>query len=361
MLVRTEKPWPLNAWYQAAWATEIEEGQILARTLLDEPVVLYRDADGAVHALEDRCCHRATPLRLGEVVPEGLQCGYHGMVFDGSGKCVVIPGQESIPPQARVRSYPVVERQEFIWIWMGDPEKADEALIIDYPWNDDHENWPHKHGMYHVKCNYMLLIDNLMDLTHIPFIHRRTIGGGNQMGQVNATMDVKKTDTGVHYIRWMEDIVPPPTYQKGAGWNGDTRVDRWQEFEYIAPTAVVQWTGALEVGRGARENRDQKGGFSLRLWHCATPETEDSCFYFWTPANGYKPEDPEATEILYQEIATTFVEDLEFLESQQATYAANPDAPLVDIKHDAARLPARRAVERMIRAEEKAAPAVAAE
>lgn len=359
MMLRTEKPWPLNAWYQAAWAHEIED-KPFARTLLNEPVVLFRDADGKVGALEDRCCHRATPLRLGEVTPEGLQCGYHGLTFDGSGKCVLIPGQDKIPPQAKVRSYPIVEQQEIIWIWMGDPALADESQIIDYPWNDDHENWPHTHGMYHIKCNYTLLVDNLMDLTHLPFIHRKTIGGGSRDGQINARMDVNKTDLGVHYIRWMFGITPPPTYQIGAGWEADTKIDRWQEFEYIAPATVTQWTGALEDGRGAEENRDQKGGFSLRIYHGATPETEESCFYFWAPANGYKPEDAKATEVLHKDIAETFKEDLEFLESQQQCMAADPDGIFVDIKHDAARQPARRALEKMIRQEEKIT-AVAAE
>lgn len=359
MLVRTEQPWPRNTWYQAAWNSELQNGEHLARTILNEPIVIYRDKGGTFHALEDRCCHRATPLRLGEVVDQGLQCGYHGLIFDGTGKCVHIPGQDTIPPQACVRSYPVVEKQEFVWIWMGDPALADESLIIDYPWNDDHENWPHKHGMYHVKCNYMLLIDNLMDLTHIPHIHKKTIGGGKLMEQVNARMDVNKTDAGVHYIRWMFGITPPPTYVKAAGFKDGVKVDRWQEFEYIAPGSVVQWTGALAEGRGAEQDRTQKGGFSLRLYHGATPETENSCFYFWTPANGYKPESQEATDQLYQEIAVTFEEDVEFLEAQQACFDAAPDKPLVDIKHDAARLPARRAIEKMIRAEETATAAAA--
>jgi len=350
MLVRTEQPWPRNTWYQAAWNSEIKD-RPLARRILNEPIVLFRDAAGKVCALEDRCCHRATPLRMGTVVPEGIECGYHGMVFDGAGKCVKIPGQDTIPPQARVRAYPIVERQEFIWIWMGDPALADESKLIDYPWNDDHRNWPHIHGMNYVKCNYMFLIDNLMDLTHIPHIHKQTVGGGVLMEQVNAKMDVKRTDWGVYYIRWMLGITPPPTYVKAAGFGPGVKVDRWQEFEYIAPGSVVQWTGALEVGRGAQEDRSQKGGFSLRLYHGVTPETEKSCFYFWTPANGYKPEDPEATKLLYSEIARTFLEDVEFLEAQQACFEAAPDRQLVDIKHDSARLPARRAVERMIREE----------
>jgi vanillate O-demethylase monooxygenase subunit len=351
MFLSTDQQWPYNAWYHAAWSNEVGQ-QTLARTFLNEEVVLFRDANGKANALEDRCCHRATPLRLGDVVPQGLRCGYHGLVFDGSGQCVLIPGQDKIPRTAKVRSYPILEKQEIVWIWMGDPELADESkLHVDFPWNDDHENWPHFHDMFEINCNYMLLIDNLMDLTHIPYIHRNTIGGGDKKGQVDATMDVTPTETGVHYIRWMENIVPPPTYVKGAGFAEGAKVDRWQEFEYVVPSTVVQWTGALEEGRGAKQNREQKGGFNLRLYHGATPKNEESCYYFWTPLNGYKPKDEEATKILHKEIAFTFNEDTEFLESQQACMAATLDKVFVNVKHDVARVPARRAIERMIRAE----------
>ena len=358
MVAHAQKSWPRNAWYQAAWNSEITD-KPLARRILNEPVVIFRGADGKVGVLEDRCCHRASPLSMGTVMPNGLQCGYHGMIFDADGKCVWIPGQDNIPPQARVRSYPTVERQEFVWVWMGDPEKADPSLIIDYPWNDDHKKWPHKHGMYHVKCNYMLLIDNLMDLTHIPFIHRNTIGGGSggPMEQINAKVEAKRTELGVHYIRWMLGHTPPPTYVKAAGFGPGVKVDRWQEFEYIAPGSVVQWTGALEVGRGAQENRDQDGGFSLRLYHGATPETENSCFYFWTPANGYQQDNPDATELLYKEIAYTFTEDLAFLEGQNARMLEDPGRVQVDVKHDTMRVHARRAIDRMIRADSHSASA----
>lgn len=358
MFADAEKSWPLNAWYQAAWSHEVED-KPFSRMVCNEALVLFRDEDGNAHALEDRCCHRATPLRLGDVVPGGIQCGYHGLIFDGSGKCVHIPGQDNIPSQSRVRSYPIVERQEIIWIWMGEAEKADESQLVDYPWLDDQENWPHKHALYNINCNFYLLIDNLMDLTHIPFIHRNTIGGGDQKGQVNATMDVTAKDTGVHYIRWMEGIVPPPTYVKGAGFAEGIKVDRWQEFEYIAPSTVVQWTGALEEGRGAKESRDQKGGFNLRLYHGVTPETDDTCHYFWTPLNGYKPESQEATDTLFKEIDFTFQEDVEFLEAQHAAIMANPDQALVNTKHDAALVTARKAIDRMISAERP--PKLAAE
>lgn len=349
MILETSQPWPMNAWYQAAWTSEVGETAPLARTILNKDVVVFRNTDGSISALEDRCCHRATPLRLGEVTDLGLQCGYHGMTFAGDGTCVFIPGQETIPEAACVQSFPILEKQEIVWIWMGDPALADESkLLVDFPWLDDHENWPHYHGMYEIECNYVLLVDNLMDLTHIPFIHRNTIGGGNQMGQVEATMDVTPTDTGVHYIRWMENIAPPPTYVNGAGFADGVLVDRWQEFEYVVPSTVVQWTGALEEGRGAKENREQDGGFNLRLFHGVTPRTETSCYYFWSPLNGYKPGDVEATKMLHKEIEITFDEDVAFLEAQQAALMANPDQPLVAIKHDRARVHANRAIERMI-------------
>ncbi|MEK9678997.1 MAG: aromatic ring-hydroxylating dioxygenase subunit alpha [Rhodospirillaceae bacterium] len=362
MFLNTSKPWPHNAWYHAAWNSEVETGaKPVKRTLLNEDVIIYRDLQGEAHVLEDRCCHRATPLSLGEVVEEGLQCGYHGLIFGGDGKCVSVPGSKTIPSKAKVRSYPTVEHQEIIWVWMGDPAKANVNKIIDFPWNDDHENWPHIHDCYEIECNYNLLIDNLMDLTHIPYIHRNTIGGGDQKGQVNAEFEVTPKDTGVHYIRWMENIMPPPTYKLGAGWHDDQMCDRWQEFEYKAPTTVDQWTGALEVGRNAREFREGKpGGFNIRLYHGVTPRTETSCYYFWTAHNGYRPQDPEATKILHEQIAFTFNEDLEFLEEQQRCMAATQDQELVNIKHDAALVPARKAIERMINEETTPPPAAQA-
>ena len=343
-------PAPRNAWYVGAWSHEVT-GKPLARTIMNEPVVLYRDRDGRAAALEDRCSHRATPLSLGEVTDRGLQCGYHGLTFDGSGACVFIPGQDSIPPQACVRAWPTVERQGMVWLWMGDPEQVDDATLIDWPWNDDAENWPVRYGRMHIKCNYMLLIDNLMDLTHIPYIHRRTIGGGNRLGQVNAEMKTKRTDTGVHYIRWMDGIQPPPTYVKAAGFGDGVMVDRWQEFEYVAPMTVLQWTGALASGRGARQNREQEGGFQLRIYHGATPETDRTCHYFFAANNGCSARSEADTDRLFKEIEDTFLEDLEFLERQQACLEADPMRPLCDIKHDSARIHARRAIDRMVAAE----------
>jgi phenylpropionate dioxygenase-like ring-hydroxylating dioxygenase large terminal subunit len=352
--------WIRNAWYIAAWSDAIGQAPF-ARRILDERIVLFRDSSGAAAALEDRCCHRGTPLALGEVVADGLQCGYHGLVFDRSGKCVLVPGGHTIPPDARVRSYPVAEKNALVWIWMGDPARADRSLILDYPYHDDAKNWPHRHTTYPIKCNYLLLIDNLMDLSHLGFIHKETIGGMSAAPHVEARMRTVRTPAGVRFERWMIDSEPPPTYVKAAGFKG--RIDRWQEFEFVAPSTVLQWSGAVDAGRG--EFRDFKyyasreGGFSLRLLHGITPETENTCFYFWSTANGYRQDDPAATAALFDEIARAFGQDKTVLEAQQARLDESPNAPLVDIHGDGARIHARRAVERML-AEENTAAARAA-
>ena len=122
-----------NSWYVAAWNHELIDGRKLARTILERPVVIYRGASGKVVALDDRCCHRAAPLSMGRIEGDDIRCMYHGMKFEPGGKCIQIPGQDMIPPKLGVRSYPVVERYNLIWIWMGDIEKADPNLIVDYP------------------------------------------------------------------------------------------------------------------------------------------------------------------------------------------------------------------------------------
>ncbi len=349
------QPYVRHAWYIAAWSEELDDGPV-ARTIMDEPIVLYRDAAGTAGALEDRCCHRGAPLTHGTVTDVGLQCGYHGLTFDTQGNCVRIPGQRNIPPQARVRSYPVVERNQILWIWTGDPARADESLIVDYPYHDQPGEWPHRKAMFPIKANYMLMIDNLMDLTHLGYVHRKTIGG-NPGQHVAADMETRQTDRGAYFIRWMLDHDPPPTYRKGGGFEG--KVDRWQEFEYVGPSIVLQWSGALNVGDGAREDRNRKG-FHLRLLHGATPETPTSFHYFWSTANGYRQDDPQATQEMYDEIYPTFIEDKVIMEAQQARVNLDPERELVGIHADSALSLARLSLDRMIE-EDRNAVAMAAE
>ncbi|MDP9932795.1 aromatic ring-hydroxylating dioxygenase subunit alpha [Variovorax paradoxus] len=340
----------MDAWYMAAWHHEVVDVPF-ARRICGLPMVFFRSRDGTVAALEDRCCHRAAPLRFGTVVDQGLQCGYHGLVFDCTGRCVHVPGQERVPPKAMVRAYPLVEKDGILWVWPGDPARADSAKILDYPFHDDTKNWPHKTQHYHVKANYMLLVENLMDLTHLAYVHKSTIGG-NPKAHVEAKMTVTPKDQGLHFIRWLPGSMPPPSYQKAAGLHGP--IDRWMEFEYTAPGVVVQWTGGLPVGRNAMENRNQSGGFSLRILHCLTPETESTSFYFWSAANGYRQDDPTATTDLFKEIDTAFSEDKGIVEAQQEIMQETGTSDLVNIASDSARMQMRRALQRMLDAQSSA-------
>ena len=343
-----------NAWYVAAWADEIGETP-LARRICNEPVVLFRDQQNRVAALHDMCCHRGAPLHMGMVVEQGLRCGYHGLVFDTSGACVRVPGQDLILERTRVRSFPVVEQDAFVWIWMGDPARADASTIVPWPYHNDAKQWPHKHTMYPIKAAAMLMVDNLMDLTHLGYVHTSTIGG-NPSQHVEAKMQIERTPIGLRFTRWMLNSVPPPTYVKAVGFQG--RIDRCQRFEFIAPGSVLQWTGANEVG--AYRDGDTSGSpLEFRLFHGLTPETDSTCFYFWSAANGFRQDDPAATEQFFVQVAAAFMEDKIVVEGQQARLAELGETALVDIATDATRLHMRRTMERLL--EEDRRVALAAE
>ncbi len=337
-----------NDWYVAAWADELKE-QPIGRTLLGEEVVLFRGQNGKAVALENRCAHRGLPLSCGSITGRGIQCGYHGLTFDGEGKCVDVPGQDRIPPRANLRRYPLVEKDQMLWIWMGPPARADAGKIVDYPYHNDTAHWPHRHDMYPIRCNGNLLIDNLMDLTHLGYVHGQTIGGDAD-SHVTATMQITPKDNGLHFMRWMMNCLPPPTFAKAVRF-GKQRVDRWQEFDLHIPGAIVQWSGAIDADTGAKEGK-REGGFSLRLFHGITPVTESSCLYFWSASNGYRQDEPQATEQLFAEVGRTFKEDWSILEAQQRSLSRYPERNYVDIAADGARLHARRVFERRLAAEQ---------
>jgi phenylpropionate dioxygenase-like ring-hydroxylating dioxygenase large terminal subunit len=341
-----------NDWYMAAWAAEVTD-KPMARKIANEPIMLYRDSSGRVAALQDRCCHRGVALSLGRVVEEGIECGYHGMVFNRNGQCVRIPGQDSIPSKACVRHYAVEEKDSIIWLWLGDPSVADRSLIIDYPWHGDAKKWPHKESLIHVKCDYTMLLANIMDLTHLAYVHRKTIGGSPN-AHANALMNTERTPKGVRFTRWLLDSPPPPTYLKAANFPGN--VDRWQELELTTPCSIVQFTGGVDVSQDAYHGGSREGGFAMRVLHCIVPETETTCHYFYSVANGWGQDNPATTEIAFNQIEPTLLEDKVFCENQQTIESEYPGMPTVDIKSDEARVIFARQLQRRL-AEEQAAMA----
>lgn len=351
-----------NAWYTAAWADEIKAGDTpLGRTIINEPVVIFRTREGILGALEDRCCHRHFPLSRGRVLDTSLQCGYHGFEFDASGACVRVPSQSLIPEGAKVRSFPVVERHRCVWIWMGEAARADEALIPDFAWFDD-PRWGWKGALYPVRANYELIIENLTDLTHLAFVHASTIGNYALIDQ--ADMKVERSDAGggeVRVNRWMMNSEPPPTYVKAAGFKG--KVDRWQIVRYTKPAYVRLYTGAMDAGAGAPERiraglcgPARGGGLGLFNYNLITPETDKTSHYFWAQGQDYRPDDRAATELVFAQVEIAFKQDWEVFEALQKNIDAKPDAPRVDVNGDIGSIQSIRMLRRAIEAENHPTP-----
>jgi phenylpropionate dioxygenase-like ring-hydroxylating dioxygenase large terminal subunit len=182
--------------------------QPLGRIMLNEPVVLFRTEKGAVVALEDRCIHRRFPLHKGTLIGDTLQCGYHGLVFDCSGNCIRVPGQAQIPKAAAIRSYPLVERWGWVWIWMGDAAVADRTPLTDFHWLEDPECGAKAERLY-IKSDYRLILDNLLDLSHLTFVHPATIASAANVEEAHVKNDL--ADNSATITRWLIDIEPPPT------------------------------------------------------------------------------------------------------------------------------------------------------
>lgn len=342
-----------NAWYVAAARDEVGE-TLLARTMLNEPVVLGRNRQGTLFALEDRCCHRGAPLSCGWFGERGLVCGYHGLEFSSDGVCVHIPGNNGrIIEEARVRSYPLAERGDFIWIWMGDPARANLDKIIAYP-PDDPTAWSLRFGNLHARASYVLLLENLMDLSHLSYVHRNNIGSSPE-DSANAKTEVQKTPTGVRFLRLMLNAKPAPATVERYGFTG--KVDRWSDFEFVAPSLVVQHSGA--VNAGDYEKGVRTGGHVARILHAITPETDTSCHYFFAMAQSHsasKAADCERASTRVKRVEA-FEEDVAMIEQQQNRLRDYDLRKLVNIPSDVVRVHMARFLEEKVREEHSNPPA----
>ena len=333
-----------NCWYAATWSKDLGRGPF-ARTLLNEPVVMYRKENGVPVALADRCCHRAAPLSRGVCVGDRLECGYHGLRYDPDGKVAVVPGQSSVPPGAAVKAYPLREKWNVVWIWMGDPGAADEALIPDLFWLDD-PAWVATPGHFHMAGNYQLIIDNLLDLTHVIYLHKNTIAG--DPAEAVAPTRTERLENGVRVGRWMIDIAPPPLFARAGGF--DANVDRWQQVTWHPPSNVYLDIGCAATGTGAPEG-DRGQGISIWSTHLVTPETETTSYYHWAYARDFRLEDDALTKMLFEGSRDTFYEDVEMVAAQQQRLDGASLDGLIDINADNAQLQARSMLAEMILAQ----------
>ncbi len=346
--VRSEmQPWMLNTWYVAAQSEEVTH-RPLGRKVCDQAMVLWRDGSGNVNALEDFCPHRGAPLSLGSLCDGVLTCGYHGLQVDGAGQTIAMPGQR-VSSFSRVRAFPVREKAGFVWIWPGDPAAADSNMLPLLPWADNSQ-WAYGGGLFHIQCDYRLMIDNLMDLTHERYVHSESIGQKEiDEAPVRSAKDGDKITTR----RFMNSVLAPPfwsTAMSKVGLPEGALVDRWQICRFSLPSHVMIEVGVALAGYGGYDAPDEKKVSSVVV-DFITPETPTSHWYFWGMARKFNVADQTITKFIRDGQERIFSEDLEMLERQQANLLLYPDRRLMKLNIDAGGAYSRMAIQKAILAE----------
>jgi len=336
-------------WYAAGFSDEVGRS-LLDRKFLGEDVLLYRREDGAPVALENRCAHRRLPLSLGRLVGNAVECGYHGLVYDATGACIKVPGQ-SVVPDVRLRTYPVVERHRYLWIWMGDPARADPNLIPDFSRLDSLDVSLTRIELK-PECHIQLVIDNLLDLSHLAYVHSTTTG--NAAVAEDAIVKTEIHGDVVQVKRWIRNVEPAPTFVQFGGYNG--RVNLWQVSEFRAPSYIRVSYGSAPVGSPMPEGDDiwTKGDWGFQVFHGLTPETTHQ---FRHVAHDRGIGDPQATAEFHRQCDQIIREDLAIFAVQQRTLdaEANGGSPStvnarLATHADGGLLQARRINERLARA-----------
>lgn len=348
-----------NAWYVAAWADEVSD-KPLGRTLLNEPVAFYRKADGTPVALQDRCPHRFVPLSLGWVKNDELMCGYHGLTFDASGTCTDRRANAMTRDRFCLRHYPVVERYGCIWIWMGDVDRADATLIPHFHFFDSSTHVIAGRGTTHIKANYTLELDNLLDLSHLDFVHPTTLSNGEIVGGEYKVY--QKGDT-VHSDWWVPNSPAPHQFAALMPFHGDPvwdrakqdgRIDFWLDMRWDAPGTLY-----LDVGVGPA-GCDRAAPIDMVQAHFVTPETDTTTHYFWVYTNTDLGQSREFLDGFLAVAKRAFNdEDRPMLEAQQRAMKGTDfwaEEPMI-LAEDAGAVRARRILDRLIR-EERAAEAM---
>src|SRR5579864_3800072 len=297
-----------NCWYVAAIDDELIDGRLLSRTLLGQPVLLFRGESSDLFALNDRCPHRGALLSQGRREGDAVRCMYHGIRFEGTGKCNQIPGQDLIPPKLRVPAHPVTQRGPFIWIWMGDPAKADPALIVNLPYLED-PAWKGIPAYLHYDANYLLIVDNLSDFSHLAFVHTRTLGGSEEYAFVSKPTVIERLSNGFRVERWHRNSDPPPFHSKVIR-DKSVKVDRRNIATMLVPGIFTMETLFAAAGQGAQAG-NVAGAKEYRNCQFMTPETERTTHFFWSYLNNFEGEDSTISRSLLNSLIEGFMEDKE--------------------------------------------------
>lgn len=338
-----------NAWYVAGWEQDLETEKPFGFKILGQPIVIWRDKDGVLTALEDRCVHRLAPLSLGRCEGKSLRCMYHGLVFNQEGKVTEIPGQDLIPASAKVRKYPIIQKHSWLWVWMGDAEKADEALIPPAV-GFDNSNFILGNGYLDYEAEANLICDNLLDFSHLTFVHANSFGSTDIWA--NSRPDIKVMERGVRIRRWLIDE-PPQSWMPI-----EETVDSYSSYDFIIPGILLMWTGYFKKGTAEKYNFDAPdyaeciGGASMTS-QAVTPMANQKSRYFfsWGPDKRFGDED--LRDKMMGIAGMAFGEDKDMIEAQQRIINETAEVKIMPIGADQALTLFNRLVQKLAREEGK--------
>lgn len=338
-----------NTWYMAGWSHEVVADKPLARTLLGENLVFFRDSANKISILSNRCPHRFAPLALGTVVADALQCPYHGLRFNGQGVCVHNPhGNGVIPQAAKVKSYPAVDCHSAIWVWMGDPDRANPELLPDFSMLDSNTNHIGT-GYLSVKANYQLETDNILDLSHIEYLHGESLG--NDVVR-DAKTDVTQQGNTVWSKRQTSAEVLPPALEAHYGSPPGILWDRWFDVRWDPPASMLLLVGSVPTGTPRTAESRQ-----IPFVHLFTPEGEYTTHYWFATSYpmsyGDKYAERAKADIAFLGKAFEH-EDLPMLQAQQEAMGTTAfwDLKPLLLSGDVGAVKARRVLDKLIRDEQ---------
>lgn len=298
-----------NCWYVASLSREVAR-QPKAVRLLDEAIVLYRRQDGTPVALEDACPHRKLPLSMGRIKGDAIECGYHGLTFDGCGSCIEAPTQVQIPSMARVRSYPVQDRYGLLWIWMGSPELAARTPILEID-NHGSPDWHLTTGdSLLCRCHYLWLVDNLLDPSHVAWVHRSSFAAS---GTEDTPLQIQANEHGLVCSRWIYGHPPPPFYAPLVKFQGPA--DRLQHYEVRLPSTAINRSTFAPAGMGGPGLGEDPRIYRMVSYNFLTPIDADHTLYFWLQHRNTDVHDQALTERIAAGAKSAFEEDRVVLEA----------------------------------------------
>jgi phenylpropionate dioxygenase-like ring-hydroxylating dioxygenase large terminal subunit len=335
-----------NSWYVAGWSKDYQK-ELRAQMLLGERIVFYRRLDGLPVALEDACPHRKLPLSQGLLQENRVVCGYHGLTFDCTGACVEAPTQRgNIPKRAVVKSYPVVDRYRLLWIWMGDPKKANPDDIFEIE-NFDNPEWGYTDGgVLPIECNYLWVVDNLLDPSHVAWVHVTSFAGS---GTDDQPLDLEKTENGVIVSRWIYDQPPSPYYKDLVKFEGNC--DRKQHYEMCIPGIALNKSVYTPPGTGGPNKPEVDKTYVNISYNFMTPVDERNTMYIWFQHRNTDPEDKSISEKMNAGARVAFLEDKDILEAVQIGIE-DMDTPNIDLGLDAGAKLFRLKLQRLINEEQ---------